>query len=131
MNMDGVARIGGCSREEASGKVDESCPSAVAAAVEKIRRNNHKIRSLRDEIAAVRQKLSDLRNTRKYKRYRSGHEAGVAVEGEGNEFATGDAHEQAAVEELGAAVEGEGNGFAKRRCQHITALRDEILPSKD
>lgn len=111
--MDGVARSGGCNREEeAPEKGEESCPSEVVAAVEKITRSNHKIRSLRDEIVVVRKELSDLRASQNVEQYPCGHEVVVAVEVEGNEFARGDAHEEVAVEERGVDVEGEGNGFA-------------------
>ncbi|WVZ03258.1 hypothetical protein V8G54_024064 [Vigna mungo] len=75
-----------------------SCESAVGARVEKIRKNNMKIRCLKDEIAAVRKELSDRRKTPNVQQYPCVHEAGVDVDGEGNEEAGGDVEEEAVVD---------------------------------
>ncbi|WVZ02426.1 hypothetical protein V8G54_023232 [Vigna mungo] len=50
------------------------------AAMDKIRRNNHRIRSVRNEIAVVRKELSDLRNLRNF-----GYVDNEGVKGEGKE----------------------------------------------
>ncbi|WVZ01613.1 hypothetical protein V8G54_027682 [Vigna mungo] len=78
LNLDPVGRS-----EEAAEKGDDSFESAVATRVEKIRRNNLKIRTLKDEIVALRKQISDGRKT-------------AIVDGEGTEEAAGDAAEEAA-----------------------------------
>ncbi|WVZ26341.1 hypothetical protein V8G54_004885 [Vigna mungo] len=75
-----------------------SCEYSVGARVEKIRKNNMKIRCLKDEIAAIRKELTDRRKTPKVEQYHFVNEAGVDVDGEGNEGAGGDAEEEPVVD---------------------------------
>ncbi|XP_014524446.1 uncharacterized protein LOC106780659 [Vigna radiata var. radiata] len=87
LNMDAVG-----TSDEAPQKGDGSYESALASRVEKIKRNNQRMRNLKDEIASLRKELSHQRKMRKFEQYPSVH-----VVGEGNEeAAAGDAHEAAA-----------------------------------
>ncbi|WVZ18741.1 hypothetical protein V8G54_006063 [Vigna mungo] len=78
-DMDGVGKS-----EGAPEKGDDTFQCARAARVEKFRINNQKIRSLKDEIVAIRKEVSDRRKRRKVEQCHYVPKAGVVVEGEGN-----------------------------------------------
>ncbi|WVZ23724.1 hypothetical protein V8G54_002268 [Vigna mungo] len=100
-NMDVVART-----EEAPEKGENSCESARAARLEKVRKNNQKIKSLKDEIVAIRKALSERRKTGNFHQNISVDEAGVDVEGEGNEGGVQEAAVDETVADEAAAYEG-------------------------
>ncbi|WVZ25690.1 hypothetical protein V8G54_004234 [Vigna mungo] len=83
-NLDGVGRAEG-SRCEGEAVEKEGDESSQLAAVDKIRRNNQRIRSVRNEIAVARKELSDLRNLRNF-----GYVDNEGVEGEGKEDCAGE-----------------------------------------
>ncbi|WVZ12172.1 hypothetical protein V8G54_016702 [Vigna mungo] len=78
--MDGEGKIDG-----APEKGDENVECARAARLEKFRTNIQKIRSLKDEIVAIRKELSNRRKRRKVEQCDYGPKSGVVVDGEGNE----------------------------------------------
>ncbi|WVZ16859.1 hypothetical protein V8G54_009841 [Vigna mungo] len=102
-NMDGVGKS-----EGAPEKGDDSCERACAARVEKIRINNQKIRSLKDEIVGIRKVLSARRKRRNVEDCRSIPEVGFVVEGQGNV----EAADAAPVEETTSQVVEEADADA-------------------
>ncbi|WVZ09072.1 hypothetical protein V8G54_022418 [Vigna mungo] len=99
LNLDHVGRS-----EEAAEKMDDSFDSAFAGRVEKMRRNNLKIKSLKDEIAGLMRQISDARKTVIVDGEGTEECAGHAAEKGGHDGGAGEADEEAANDE--AAVDG-------------------------
>ncbi|WVZ04330.1 hypothetical protein V8G54_025136 [Vigna mungo] len=78
-NMDGVGKS-----EGAPEKGDETVQCARAARLENFRINIQKIRTLKDEIVAIRKELSNRRKRRKVEQCHYVPKSGVVVDGEGN-----------------------------------------------
>ncbi|WVZ25157.1 hypothetical protein V8G54_003701 [Vigna mungo] len=79
-NMDALARTA-----EEPEKGENSCQPPRAGRLEKVRKNNQKIRSLKDEIVGIRKALIERRKRKRFYQNISVDEAGVDVVGEGNE----------------------------------------------
>ncbi|WVZ21438.1 hypothetical protein V8G54_008760 [Vigna mungo] len=134
-NLDGVGRADGSSRggEPLQGEGEES---SELPAVDKIRRNTERIRSVRNEIVVVRKELSDLRKLRKF-----GYVDNLVVEGErkedcGGEEVPAEAPVQAAgpanktAEEEAPASEEPGNEGAANEAAANEGLGNEAPPDE-
>ncbi|WVZ00245.1 hypothetical protein V8G54_026314 [Vigna mungo] len=99
LNLDHVGRS-----EEAAEKMDDSFDSAFAGRVEKMRRNNLRIISLKDEIDGLMRQISDARKTVIVDGEGTEECAGHAAEKGGHDGGAGEADEEAANDE--AAVDG-------------------------
>ncbi|WVY89727.1 hypothetical protein V8G54_035241 [Vigna mungo] len=99
LNLDHVGRS-----EEAAEKMDDNFDSAFAGRVEKMRRNNLRIISLKDEIAGLMKQISDARKTVIVDGEGTEECAGHAAEKGGHDGGAGEADEEAANDE--AAVDG-------------------------
>ncbi|WVZ08621.1 hypothetical protein V8G54_021967 [Vigna mungo] len=99
LNLDHVGRS-----EEAAEKMDDSFDSAFAGRVEKMRRNNLRIISLKDEITGLMRQISDARKTVIVDGEGTEECAGHAPEKGGHDGGAGEADEEAANDE--AAVDG-------------------------
>ncbi|WVY92035.1 hypothetical protein V8G54_037549 [Vigna mungo] len=99
LNLDHVGRS-----EEAAEKMDDSFDSAFAGRVEKMRRNNLRIISLKDEIAGLMRQISDARKTVIVDGEGTEECAGHAAEKGGHDGGAGEVDEEAANDE--AAVDG-------------------------
>ncbi|XP_014511458.1 uncharacterized protein LOC106770150 [Vigna radiata var. radiata] len=102
-NMDAVARTA-----KAPEKAENSCEPPRAGRLEKVRKNNQKIKSLNDEIVAIRKALSQRRKTGRFHQNISVDEASVDVVGEGNEGGV----QEATIDDTVADEAGAGEGVA-------------------
>ncbi|WVZ04110.1 hypothetical protein V8G54_024916 [Vigna mungo] len=106
--------------DEAPQKGDGSYESALASRVEKIKRNNQRMRNLKDEIAALRKELSHQRKMRKFEQYPSVH-----VVGQGNEEATAGAAHEATAHVEAAAEQGAHEEALPEGSGHATPFYDK------
>ncbi|WVZ08436.1 hypothetical protein V8G54_021782 [Vigna mungo] len=102
-NMDALARTA-----EEPEKGENSCEPPRAGRLEQVRKNNQKIKSLKDEIVAIRKALSERRKRARFDLNISVEEGGFDVVGEGNEGSL----EEAGVDDTVADGAGVDEGVA-------------------